>query len=532
MFGLLAALGCAGSTEPGGDVSTRTLIEGRACATGAPGPQHYEPGDLGEDWAAQQIGTLETPGGWGAAVEDFDGDGRLDVFLPQPARDELYLQLEPGEWSEVSATALPVESEPGIGAAAADVDGDGDVDLAVFAGGEGGYLAINEGGWFRTLGEGTGIERWMFQAFSGSWADMDGDGDLDLVIARMAGMFLYDGYPPTPSNNVLLRNDGDLRFTDVSDRLVGNSQAEFTFSATWLDGDGDGDQDLFFNTDKGHTGWSNAYLRNDGSGRFEEATTEVGLDPPMLGAMGVGIGDLNDDRLPDLLVADWGRLWLFESHGSRWVDTAESRHAVNDEEADQVVAWAPELEDLDADGDLDVTVAYSPDDMAMEGDPGRGVVTAPDAQPDSLLLQEDGLFREVAGSWGAASLGVTRGGVVVDLDGDGALDQLRRDLLGPTSVLVHQGGSGNWISIRLEQGGPNPRGIGARIEVDAGGQTHTRWIRAGGVSLSSSGPPVAHFGLGTADVAEEVRVYWPDGDEQVRADVPACTQLVVSHSEL
>ena len=119
-----------------------------------------------------------------------------------------------------------------------------------------------------------------------------------------------------------------------------------------------------------------------------------------------------------------------------------------------------------------------------------------------------------------ADLGVFRGFALADLNGDGYLDYVLRDIFGVASIRVSRCGDAGWLMVRLEDAGPNRFGVGARVEVTAGGVTQLRWIHAGSTNLASSAPPEAHFGLGAADGVETLRVVWPDGGESVFADVP------------
>jgi hypothetical protein len=65
------------------------------------------------------------------------------------------------------------------------------------------------------------------------------------------------------------------------------------------------------------------------------------------------------------------------------------------------------------------------------------------------------------------------------------------------------------------------------VEIDIDGVTQVRQVLAGGHSLSSGGPPEAHFGLGSARMVDEVRVVWPGGDVTREMDVSASQLLEV-----
>jgi len=151
-------------------------------------------------------------------------------------------------------------------------------------------------------------------------------------------------------------------------------------------------------------------------------------------------------------------------------------------------------------------------------------------QPNYLWIQEDGLFTDQAEAWGVADPGNHRGLVVVDLDRDGWLDMLARDINGPLITWMSRCGDASWLSVDVSQPGPNPDGVGARIEVVVDDALQTRWLVAGGTSFASSGPPVAHFGLGDVDAVDHLVVVWPDGEITRFDDVSARQAVTVYRS--
>ena len=142
------------------------------------------------------------------------------------------------------------------------------------------------------------------------------------------------------------------------------------------------------------------------------------------------------------------------------------------------------------------------------------------ADPNNLLLQgADGVFAEAADKAGVASTHAARGGAVVDLNGDGALDLVVVNRNGPAQAWRNAGPVGNWLGVDLRQPGPNPTGIGAWVEVRSGDHLQRHEITSGGGHVSGIWGP-QHFGLGAAAEAE-VRVIWPDGRVTEWQAVPA-----------
>ena len=273
----------------------------------------------------------ETAAG-GVALFDYDGDGDLDVFLPQGsmldegvAAAESRFPPDPESWPgdrlyrndagpsgprfvDVS-TAAGIEAQGyGMGAFAADYDRDGDTDLYVSRFGSN-TLYRNDGeGRFTDVTEAVGADdpRWSAGA---SFSDYDRDGDLDLFLATYvdftiagarpcagpAGQRDYCGpmtYEAMPDR--LLRNDGD-RFTDVTEAAGLYATFGSGLGVVSTDLDGDGLPDFFVANDQR----ANQLWRNRGDGSFEDIAllsgTALNEDGQAEASMGLAVGDVDQD---------------------------------------------------------------------------------------------------------------------------------------------------------------------------------------------------------------------------------------------
>ena len=217
---------------------------------------------------AAGVGTNSTAGG--TVVDDFDGDGRLDIVLTSvdycaPAR--LYRNRGDGTFEDRTEAAGLSAQIGGLNASHADYDNDGDLDLFIHRGGweiaMRNSLLRNDGGRFTDVTQAAGLANGVFATHSAAWADYDNDGWVDL----------YVGHELAPSR--LYRNRGDGTFEDVSARagVAGNA---FTKGVAWGDYDNDGFPDLYASNMFG----DNFLYRNRGDGTFEEIAAKLKVQEP------------------------------------------------------------------------------------------------------------------------------------------------------------------------------------------------------------------------------------------------------------
>jgi hypothetical protein len=283
-------------------------------------------------------------------------------------------------------------SAPGALANAwADVDGDGDLDLFVGFNGAPARLYVNEQGVFADGAAAAGLAD-ARPTRAAAWGDYDGDGDADLLL----------GFAPGAGSVLRLHENRDGRFTDVT-QLVGlNVDSAAVRQPSWIDVDGDGDLDLFV----AFRDRANALFRNDG-GRFTEIARETGLADPRRSVGAVWL-DLDEDGDPDLVVGnmDGDANGVFRNDGGHFTDVA----------AELGLAWGgrapddasngtvrPCAADVDADGRLDLFFAnYGPNGLFLNRGSGR--------------------FEDVSRAWGVAIDGRYDTCAFADADHDGRPD--------------------------------------------------------------------------------------------------------------
>ncbi|MGE5276624.1 MAG: CRTAC1 family protein [Acidobacteriota bacterium] len=307
----------------------------------------------------------------GCAFGDYDGDGLPDLYVtnslprwgsPNTERcGRLYRNLGGGRFEDVTARAGIRACGLGMGASWADLDGDGRLDLYLT------NVGANAVWWNRgdgTFEEGrdTGLEDPLFSVGAG-FLDYDGDGRLDVVVVNYLDstpeweaaqpqfeLRVPEDYVGQPSH--LFRNEGNRRFRDVT-REAGlwvDPRETKALGVAVLDYDGDGRPDLFFANDR----VTNRLFHNRGEGRFEETTAETGagvLGERARAGMGIAVGDPFGAGLPSLFVTNFGGEpnSLYQNvSGAIFEDAGRSSGAA--EIGMPSVRWGTHFADLDNDG--------------------------------------------------------------------------------------------------------------------------------------------------------------------------------------
>lgn len=493
------------------------------------------------------------------------GQHRLTCWTAPPGEGDEQLTLV-----DVTADTGLVEPLTGMHGHAAiwtDIEGDGYPDLYVgtFAnrppaayqerGADGpapDRLLANSGEKFEQV---TTIPNTLSRTSGGVSADLDGDGDLDLVVSRniKSGSGLVE-------TEILNNEAGTYTALDnsrIPGELGGRSVAAFDY-------DQDGLLDLFIVEDR-YTGGSSVLLRNEAGSSFT-AVRDAGIPDDVFG-LGVSVGDFNEDRMADIFVSGSNRLFLSTSPGSF-------------EEADNdVFAWdvfgneddvaGSSVGDVNNDGHLDLLVGHHYNSTVDFGEEvavrlylgngtgefedvteTAGLTPLPTKAPHVEIqdLNNDGLADIItsasAGNGPAVfmSRGI-EGGVprfetpaelgahqywvaapTADYDRDGRLDVflVEWEPSLPSLLLRNETRSGNWIEVSVDAS--LGHGLGWTLQLE----TPDGVVRSNAISATqgySAGVlPYVHFGLGDADEAT-IRIIPPDGDTHELSGVRANQHL-------
>ncbi len=503
-----------------------------------------------------------TANGSGVAIFDYDNDGKLDLYFatgsrlpPETGRtgpNRLYRNLGGDRFRDVTEQSGLGFAGYCHGIVVGDIDNDGDPDVFLCNYGPDALFLNNGDGTFRDISQAAGIRglagkdrpNW---STGGAFFDYDNDGDLDLYVTNYGQWKLPDDdqfctdqrfkYAPgqekirtycspqsiKPARHYLLRNNGDLTFTEVAEAAgVGRNDGR-GIGVVAADLNGDGRCDLYVTNDL----CPNFVYLNRGDGTFEDVTDSSGAGYDARGmthaGMGVDAEDVDGDGRPDLFVTNFANeansLYVNLGDG-QFDDRTITSGMAND--STPWVGWGCALADFDNDGWPDCFVANGHVDSNLHL-LGRN---SPYAEPPLLHRNLEGqrfrLSTRLAGPYFDEDH-VGRGVAIGDVDDDGDIDLVVNHKDGAPALLRNDTPtSHHWIRLQLIGTVSNRDAIGARVEVELPGRTLARQ-RKGGTSVESAHDPRLLIGLGTASEARRITVRWPSGRLSVAERLAADT---------
>jgi hypothetical protein len=490
---------------------------------------------------------VESMGG-GVALIDYDGDGWLDIFFTnapsvsmtlagEKAKSALYRNNHDGTFTDVTDKAGVGHPCWAMGAAVGDYNNDGRPDLIVSCFG-GVILYRNNGdGTFTDVTKTAGLDKDSGWATGVTFGDYDADGNSDLFVAHYVDLDLHDlptfgsrktceyhdiavqcgprGLKGSP--DTLYRNNGDGTFTEVAKQAgVDDANHFFGLTAVWSDFDNDGKLDLLVAND----GEPNYLYRNLGNGRFQDVALDAGVGVSEDGVeqanMGIALGDYRHTGRFSIFISHFSDEYatLYRNDGNMsFTDVSHSVGIARD--TTPFVGWGDAFLDLDNSGWQDLILVnghvYPQVDNVKMGTAYK--------EPKLLFQnQRDGTFKSVGGA-SLAIPQVSRGLAVGDLFNTGKLDAVIENLTGAPMILeARSNPAHHWVSFALEGSPANRLALNARVRVTTGKIQQLDEVRSGGSYLSQSDLRL-HFGLADATRIDKVEVLWPNGATQVFQDV-------------
>jgi len=456
--------------------------------------------------------------GGGVATFDCDGDGLPEVYVTGGVNKAKFYRNKSrrGGPIQLKEERSGLELTSATGAYPLDIDGDGKTDLVV--------LRVGEIEVFRGLGQ-CKFERanalWNIPdnndwhtAFSATWER--GNSMPTLAI----GSYYDRGRPDFPwgtcTPNLLLRPDATGKKYAAPELL---SPGYCALSMLFSDWNRSGQASLRIANDREYYKGGQEQLWKVTPGQSPRLyTAEEGWKRLQVWGMGIASHDVDGDGLPEVFITSMAdNKFQKLEHGANqpsYVDQAYKRGITAHRpyvggDIHPSTAWHAQFADVNNDGYADLFVVKG------------NVSTMPDfaiLDPNNLLLGEpDGHFTEVGQQAGMASFLRGRGGMLVDLNGDGLLDMLVVNRMDKAQLWRNVGAGtpdqpqamGHWLQLRLHQDSGNADAVGAWVEVDLGGRIVREELTVGG-GHASGNLGWMHFGLGQAQEAK-LRVQWPGG---------------------
>jgi hypothetical protein len=506
--------------------------------------------------------------GSGCAWGDYDNDGWQDVFIANfsgslgdkkvgskagDIRSHLYHNNQDGTFTEMSTVSgLELHAFANAGAWG-DFNNDGWLDLFVSAFGKNFIFQNLKDGHFKDISGSSGISM-----YDGYWAgialsDYNRDGHLDIYVcgyvdyqysSQASVSRQYNAEVPAsinpssfnPIGNLLFQNNGNGSFSEVAKKTEVANEGGKSLEAAWCDFDNDGWPDLYVANDVS----DNALYRNKGDGTFEDVSYNSFV-ADYRGAMGIGIGDWDNDQDFDMMITHWmaqeNALYvnlrsqldlegLAAGNRIKFMDQAD-RFGLG-QIALEYVGFSTFFFDYDNDSRKDLFVANGSTFQKRENQ--KELVP----MKDQLFWNkgnDDGFFdvSAVSGSYFKETF-VGRGAACADYDNDGDLDVLVVNNGGTARLLRNDGGNtNNWIQLSLKQSGENTNAIGALVRLVAGDVTQVSQVGTQGPYFSQNSL-VEHFGTGERTKIDTLEITWPDGKKETLHDISVNQKLILTNN--
>jgi enediyne biosynthesis protein E4 len=405
---------------------------------GQPGFTQMDPGSTGVSFQNQVsdsvlVGNRILGQGAGVALGDVDGDGKVDIFLARTSGcSALYQNLGNWKFKDITKEAgVGACGRNATGAAFADVDGNGTLDLVLLATRGPNSIFLNDGKGHFTEHRDLGLDTIGKGGTTVTMADVDGSGHLAMYVANYKAYTLDDSVPPQQrAFNQMVREVSKGKF-EIIPQFRNEYKLTLRPDMGGLRMSMRGATDDFYTND-GHGHFTKQPLAT--SGRFVDALGKPLAEEPESFGLGAKFVDLNGDGAPDLYVSndfeDQDQLWWNDGHGNfRLADWRSQRQMSNStmgfDVADVNGDGLPDLftDDMLA-NDSHRLKTQIPTHTAFPKKPGEMQLQLQQQRNALFINRGDGTFEEVAQAAGVGASGWSWGTMFMDVDLDGFQDIL------------------------------------------------------------------------------------------------------------
>lgn len=423
--------------------------------------------------------------GSGVALIDLDNDGDADLVAMGRVGDGavgIWENDGTGQFTDrTDGTGIPLVPDA-HGVCAGDYDDDGDLDLYLTQWQVANILLRNDGDFRFTDVTTTAGVGGVGYGGGCAWADYDGDQLIDVYV----GNWEYT------DRNFLYRNLGDGTFEDVAPAL-GVDSDQRTYQPVWFDYDGDADLDLYLSNDNTlffcGPDRHNELFRNDG-GTFTDVSAESGADV-CLNSMGAALGDFDRNLHADVHLTNLppGNVMILNQGDGTFING--SADAGIDLPGD--LGWGTVAFDYDHNGFEDLYVVFNDGVNRFYNNAGTFPLT------------------NIAADLGLEYLGESYCVATGDIDLDGDLDLVMSARQIDLRIYINnEGQKRDWVKFQVVGEGRNRGGIGTQVRISAGGAQQIRHLLFGN-NYKSQNETILHFGLDSANTVNEIVATWPGG---------------------